>query len=110
MLVDRNFNKYSVRTKNLYDGVQKAVVDGKAALAAHDAGALAAAQASGATQLKELDEIVTQYVHARQQIGDAAILTGKGGDKVMTALKNMVVRRDKAKLDFGPVSKAKVTG
>jgi len=110
LLVDRNFTKYTSRVKILYDGVQKAVADGRTALTARDANALTAAQVSGSKQMKELENIVTQYVQARQQIGDPAILNGKGGDKVMAGLKNMVVRRDKAATDFAPVSKAKVSG
>jgi hypothetical protein len=109
LLVDRNFNKYTNRVRALSEGIQKAVVDGKAALAARDSAALTSAQASGSKQLKELEDIVTQYGQARQTIGDAAIVNGKGGDKVMTGLKNMVIRRDKAIAEFAPVSKAKVT-
>jgi len=110
LLVDRNFNKYSVRVRKLYDGVQQAVVDGKAALTNKDAGALKTAQVAGSQQLKELEDIVEQYIQARQQVGDMSILTGKGGEKVMAGLKNMVVRRDEAASAFSPISKAKVGG
>jgi len=109
LLVDRNFNKYSVRVRSLYDGVLKAATDGKTALAGKDAAALASAQTAGSKQLKELDDIANQYSQARQMIGDAAILNGKGGAKVMEGLKNMVVRRDKARSEFAPIAKAKVT-
>jgi len=109
LLVDRNFNKYSVRVRALYDGVLKAAADGKTALAGKDAGALATAQAGGSKQLKELDDSANQYSQARQMIGDAAILNGKGGAKVMEGLKNMVARRDKARSEFAPIAKAKVT-
>lgn len=108
LLVDRNFNKYSVRARSLFDGVQQAVTDGQAAVKARDANALKAAQVSGSKQLKELEELVAQFVQARQEVGDMAIQTSKGGDKVMAGLKNMVIRRDKAAADFGPISKAKI--
>jgi hypothetical protein len=86
------------------------VADGKTALTKKDGEALKAAQVEGSQQLKELENIVEQYSQAREQVGDMAILTGKGGDKVMAGIKNMIVRRDKAASEFSPISKAKVGG
>ena len=110
LLVDRNFNKYSSRVKVLFDGVLKSVTDGKAALAARNASGLTSAQADGSKQLKALDDLVAQYIQARAQIGDAAILNGKGGDKTIAGIQTMITRRDKARVDFDPISKAKITG
>ena len=108
LLVDRNFNKYSVQVRKLHDGVLQAVVDGKAALQTRDANALRAAQVSGSKQLKALEDLVGQYVQARQQVGDMAIETSKGGAKIIAGLQTMVTQRDKAATEFSPISKAKI--
>lgn len=89
LMVDRNLNKNFGVARGLYQEIKEGVEEVKTAKTKNDPNSVAKGQSDVREKVIELEKIVSDYIAAEKDIGEAALKNAKNYDKIEKALSGM---------------------